>query len=86
MNPPPGSAFYPIYSTRGTNACAWQEGGTFIPGTTNTFGGSPTIEYGSLIPLVYADFPGEPGTAPFFEDFRNVLSSNPCPSAGHLPG
>jgi hypothetical protein len=85
VNPPPGANFYPIYSTRGTTACAWQEGGTHIPGTTNTFGGTSASEYGQLIPLVYADFPGAPGTAPFFEDFRNVLSSNPCPSAGHLP-
>jgi hypothetical protein len=85
VNPPPGAAFYPIYSTRGTHGCAWQEGGTNIPGTTNTFGGSSVTEYGSLIPLVYADFPGSPGTAPFFEDFRRVLPNNPCNSTGHLP-
>lgn len=59
--------------------------GTFIPGTTNTFGGTSTSEYGSLLKLLYADFPGVPGTAPFFEDFRNVLSTNPCPSTGQLP-
>jgi hypothetical protein len=85
VNPPPGSNFYPLYSTRGSNGCAWQEGGTHIPGTTNTFGGTSTAEYGPLIQLVYPDFPGFPGTFPFYEDFRNVLSSNPCPSSGHLP-
>jgi hypothetical protein len=84
-NPPPGSNFYPLYSTRGTSACAWQEGGTHIPGTTNTFGGTSSSEYGPLLALVYADFPGSPGTFPAFEDFRNVLSSNPCPSTGTLP-
>jgi hypothetical protein len=35
--------------------------------------------------LVYPDFPGEPGTAPFFENFRNIVSTNPCPSTGQLP-
>ena len=86
VNPPPGANFYPIYSTRsGTNGgCAWQEGGTHIPGTTNTFGGTSTAEYG---PLLFVDYPGDP-TFPggnYASDYRNVISSNPCPSAGHLP-
>jgi hypothetical protein len=85
VNPPPGANFYPIYSTRGVNGCAWQEGGAFIPGTTNTFGGTSTSEYGSIYPIVYPDFPGEPGTAPFFENFRSIMSTNPCPSTGQLP-
>jgi hypothetical protein len=84
-NPPPGADFYPLYSTRGVNGCAWQEGGALIPGTTNTFGGTSTSEYGAIYALVYPDFPGEPGTAPFFENFRNILSTNPCPSTGQLP-
>ncbi|MEP6526896.1 MAG: hypothetical protein ABJA86_06995 [Nocardioidaceae bacterium] len=83
VNPPPGSNFYPIYSTRGKNGCAWQEGGTHIPGTVRTFGGTSTTEYGPLIPLVYPDFPGFPGTASFFEDFRRVLPTNPCPHTVH---
>jgi hypothetical protein len=85
VNPPPGANLYPIYSTRGVNGCAWQEGGALIPGTTNTFGGTSTAEYGSIYALVYPDFPGDPGTAPFFENFRNILSTNPCPSTGQLP-
>jgi hypothetical protein len=85
VNPPPGANFYPIYSTRGAASCGWQEGGTHIPGTTNTFGGTSTSEYGPLLPLVYADFPGQPGTAFFYENFRNVLPNNPCPSTGTLP-
>jgi hypothetical protein len=84
-NPPPGAAFYPIYSTTGTGGdCAWQEGGTFIPGTTNTFGGTSTAEYGDLLPLVYAPAIGR-GQVTRFNDFRNVLSTNPCDSSGSLP-
>ena len=83
-NPPPGAAFYPIYSTRGRGGCAWQEGGTHIPGTTNTFGGTSTAEYGPLLALYYAGFPGFPAQS-IIEDYRNVLSTNPCPSNGRLP-
>jgi hypothetical protein len=86
VNPPPGANFYPIYSTTVQNGnCAWREGGTFMPGTTNTFGGTSAAEYGSLLTLFYADFPGFPGTLPFFEDFRRILSTNPCASTGALP-
>ena len=47
MNPPPGSQFYPFYSTRKVDGtCAWQEGGRFIPGTIRDFGGSSATEYG----------------------------------------
>jgi hypothetical protein len=86
VNPPPGAQFYPIYSTRsGPNgACAWQEGGTFIPGTTNTFGGTSTSEYGPELATYYPGDPGFPeGT--FVDNFRTVLPRNPCPSSGQLP-
>jgi hypothetical protein len=84
-NPPPGANFYPIYSTTGTGGdCAWQEGGTFIPGTTQTFGGTSTAEYGGLLPLVYAPAIGR-GQVTRFNDFRNVLPTNPCDSSGSLP-
>jgi hypothetical protein len=78
FSPPPGADFYPIFSTTGKNGCGWREGGVHMPGTTNTFGGTATSEFGPLLALDYAD-----GT--FYEDFRNVLSSNPCPSKGKLP-
>ena len=55
-----------------------------MPGTTNTFGGSSTTEYGSLLPLYYPAAPGFPAGI-FYEDFRNVLASNPCTSNGSLP-
>jgi hypothetical protein len=86
VNPPPGANFYPIYSTRtGGGACGWQEGGAFIPGTSNTFGGSSKSEYGSLLPLYYAPNPARPA-ATLINDFRHVIPSNPCPSTGSLPG
>ena len=62
-NPPNGAQFYPFYSTRSDQgACAWQEGGDFIPGTTNDFGGSSATEYGT-VPLATI-YPG-PGNTPF---------------------
>jgi hypothetical protein len=85
VNPPPGAAFYPIYSTQASGKdCAWQEGGTFIPGTTNTFGGTSTAEYGSELFLYYAAEPGFPAGS-VLEDYRNVLASNPCANSGKLP-
>lgn len=78
VNPPPGANFYPIFSTRKDSSvgCSWQLGGTHIPGTTNTFGGTSTAEFG---PLLFLNYPG-PGFQPIHRtnDFRRVLSSNPC--------
>jgi hypothetical protein len=84
-NPPPGAAFYPIYSTQ-TKAkdCAWQEGGTLIPGTTNTFGGTSTSEYGPELSLFYPAFSSQPAGTDV-NNYRNVLGRNPCPSSGLLP-
>ena len=80
VNPPPGSNFYPFYSTRsdGSVGCFWQVGGAHIPGTTNTFGGNSAAEFG---PLLFLDYPG-PGFTPIHRtnDFRQVLETNPCPS------
>jgi hypothetical protein len=78
-NPPPGSNFYPFFSSRngGPAGCFWQLGGANIPGTTNTFGGNSSAEFG---PLLFLDYPG-PGFTPIHRtnDFRQVLPSNPCP-------
>jgi hypothetical protein len=83
-NPPPGSHFYPIYSTAKTNrdfsaqGCAWQLGGAGIKNTTNTFGGNSTNEFG---PLLFSFYPTpNPATRLRTNNFRNVLSSNPCPA------
>ena len=61
VNPPPGSNFYPIYttgrSTQNPSAnghCVWQFGGPYIKGTTNTFGGNSAAEFG---PLLFSFYP-----------------------------
>jgi len=79
VDPPVGASFYPIFTTGqiqdGEN-CTWQLGGALIPGTTNTFGGTSTSEYGSLLLLAY---PGSNGAATLrYNDFRQVLNTNPC--------
>ena len=78
---PPNGAFYPIYSTHGGDSgCVWQLGGPFIPGTKNTFGGTSTAEYGSLLQLFFAS---AGGAEFFYQDFRQVLSNNPCEAKLH---
>jgi hypothetical protein len=80
VNPPLGAQFYPFYSTRRDNfTCTWQEGGDFIPGTINDFGGSSTAEYGPLLQTVY---PG-PGFMPFYRynNFNSGTMKNVCPAS-----
>ncbi len=80
VNPPSGAKFYPFFTTAESfRSCTWQEGGNFIPGTTNHFGGSSTAEYGRLLATVYP----EPGfkTSVFFNNFNSGDRPNPC-SAG----
>ncbi len=80
VNPPAGASFYPLYSTADSGqGCVWQLGGPFIPGTTNTFGGSSAAEFGPLLSLFYPVANGQPSFR--YNDFRNVLSSNPCPNS-----
>ena len=75
-NSPTGQAFYPLYSTAAAGGgCVWQIGGPYIPGSTNTFGGTSTAEFGSLL---YLDYPTTTGVTYRYNDFRNILSSNPC--------
>jgi hypothetical protein len=83
VNPPKGADFYPIYTT-GTLAggeaegikCIWRLGGPYLPGTTNTFGGTSAAEYGPLLRLAYPDLGGKVSVR--FNDFRMVLPNNPC--------
>jgi len=77
VNPPPGAEFYPIFSTKAVGRqCFWQLGGTNLPGTTNTFGGNSTTEFGSLLLSVYAG----PGFTPQFKynNFRRILPNESC--------
>ncbi|HEU5440794.1 MAG TPA: hypothetical protein VFU88_16025 [Ktedonobacterales bacterium] len=75
VNPPNGANFYPFYnaSTSG-GQCAWYEGGPGTPHNTYS-GGSSATEFGALLKLTY---PTIGGTVQRYNDFRNVLPSNPC--------
>ena len=82
VNPPAGAEFYPVFTTRGGDgSCTWQLGGTDIPGTKQTFGGTSTAEFGPLLELAY---PAIGGVSLRYNDFRQILSSNPCPSKGNI--
>jgi hypothetical protein len=85
--PPPGADFYPFYSTRGSagGPCAWQEGGPFIPGTTRTFGGSASSEYGPPALRYFPEISGTFGESNFATNFYRLMPGNPCRSTGQLP-
>ena len=77
VNPPNGAAFYPFFSTTfRPGGCTWQEGGKYIPGTVNDFGGSSKAEFG---PLLKVTFPvaGFTTVSQFF-DFNSGNLRNPC--------
>ena len=72
--------FYPFFSSAAGygSACAWIIGND-VPGhTVNDFGRNS--QYGSLLSLRYLAFGGLGGTRTRYNDFRQVLSSNPCTS------
>ena len=72
--------FYPFYST-GTvrSQCTWLLGND-IPGLTqNDFG--QNSQYGSLLSLTYLAFGGGGTTLHRFNNFRQILSPNPCPAS-----
>jgi hypothetical protein len=76
VNPPNGADFYPMFVARKSDdGCRWFEGGPNFPGNTNNFGGSSTTEFGPLLQLVY---PGVGGIITRYNNFRNILSNNPC--------
>jgi hypothetical protein len=90
VNPPltegGAQAFYPIYSTTTASdgSCLWQEGGANIPGSTNTFGGTSTAEFGGLL---LSNYPAAGFTiTQRLNNFRNVLGGNPCPAPGAKTG
>lgn len=67
--------FYPFYTTtHSAGACYWQFGNN-IPGEISNFG--QNAEYGKLLANTYTAQGG--GSAPMFEDFENILRTNPCP-------
>jgi hypothetical protein len=71
------AVFYPFFSIRNAGGqCAWRIG-NHIPGSTNDFG--QVNQYGGLLALSFTNTGGGPVTA--FEDFRQILSHNPCPAS-----
>jgi hypothetical protein len=78
VNPPNGAQFYPFFSTRTDHGtCTWQEGGNFIPGTTNTFGGSSSAEFGPLLQTAFPDV-GFKVTL-LYDNFNSGDLANACP-------
>jgi hypothetical protein len=74
---PMPAAFYPFFSTTKTSGtCLWQLG-NHIPGSANDFG--QNAQYGTLLNLTYTATGG--GQTTRYNDFRQILSTNPC-SAG----
>jgi hypothetical protein len=84
VNPPTGANFYPFYTTIGGADCTWQLGGAHIPGTDNNFGGSSTSEFGELLALAYPAATPAGSVSVRFNNFRQVLSSNPCSTSGAI--
>ena len=79
VNPPKGAAFYPFFSTRlDSHGCRWQLGGPFIPGTLDDFGGNSAAEFGDILALFYPAANAQPQF--IYEDFRQILPINPCPT------
>ena len=57
--------------------CTFQQGGNFIPGTINHFGGSSTTEFGKLLAVPYPDV--GPSITTLINDFNSGDMPNPCP-------
>jgi hypothetical protein len=82
VNPPPGARFYPIYTaTHVGGRCQLQQGGPFIPGTFESFGGNSKAEYGDLQFVTYPDVGFK--TITLAEDFHRDLGRNPCARGRH---
>ncbi len=68
------AVFYPFYSTRNVGGqCVWQVG-NHIPASSNDF--HQNQQYGTLLALSYTAKGG--GSVTAYEDFRQILSNNPC--------
>jgi hypothetical protein len=79
VNPPPGAAFYPFYSTTVANgACSWQEGGEFLPNTVDDYGGSSAAEFGPLLLTAYPV--AGPKIQLFYNNFNSGDQPNNCPA------
>jgi len=69
---------YPFYTTGiHDGTCTWQEGGNYIPGTIDHFGGSSTAEYGPPLRTVYPEAGFQPKT--LIDNFNSGNLQNACP-------
>jgi hypothetical protein len=76
VKPPPGSTFYPFFSTTTlNNECVWQEGGSHMP-MGSDYGG--VSQFGPLEDVSYPTVPFGTVTQRY-NDFQQILPSNPCP-------
>jgi hypothetical protein len=84
VNPPPGAAFYPFFSTTSDNGtCTWQEGGDLLPGTIDDYGGSSAAEFGPLLKTAFpVAGPTGPTTIERYENFNSGDIANGCPASG----
>ena len=72
------ASFYPFFSAVSAGgACRWNLG-TEMPNTTNDFGKNQG--WGTLLGSTYLAFGGGGSTVQRINNFRNVMSSNPCPA------
>jgi hypothetical protein len=71
---PEPATFYPFFSTTKVGNQCWWQLGNHIPGSTKDFGQNG--QWGSLLNVTYTDTGGHPTTR--YNDFRNILNSNPC--------
>ena len=71
------AAFYPWFSDVNTSNGCYFQFGAHIPGSISDFG--QNAEYGTLLNLNYTAFGGGGASVTRYNDFRQVISSNPCP-------
>src|SRR5205085_12137665 len=77
--PPVGAHFYPIFSAgmhHGT--CTWHEGGRFIPGTINDYGGNAHAEYGPILKTAYPTAVWK--LTRLYNNFNSGKLPNDCPA------
>jgi hypothetical protein len=73
------AAFYPFYSIGAMRGqCRWLFGNDIAGVSITDFG--KNNQYGSLLGLSFLKFGGGGASQQLFPDFRQVLSSNPCPA------
>jgi hypothetical protein len=68
--------FYPFYSTQKVGGACYFQFGNHIPNDSNEFG--QNAQWGTLLQQNYLIFGGNGRSHVLYNDFRNILSTNPC--------